>query len=308
MFTTFIFLCWAMADGKQPYVMILGTAQDGGLPQIGCQGPHCQKALQENSARRTITSLLIVHPKTGQRWLVEATPDIRHQVAYIDSQIPPRKASQGRPPLFDGIFVTHAHIGHYTGLAFLGREAYNHPEIPLYGSARLLNFLQTNGPWQLLFTNGNLRANPLTPKQRFDLTDDLAVTAFHVPHRDEFSDTFGFIIHGPNRDILFIPDIDKWSRWDEKIEHYIAQVDVALLDGTFFAAGEIPGRAMAEIPHPFIVESLHRFQDLPLHEKQKIAFIHINHTNPILNPKSNPAAQVRDAGMIVSVDGQIINL
>ena len=79
-----------------------------------------------------------------------------------------------------------------------------------------------------------------------------------MPHRDEYSETVGFLIRGPRRRVAFIPDIDKWERWSRPIEEAVAGCDVAYLDGTFFADGELPGRDMAEIPHPFVVESLRR--------------------------------------------------
>ena len=128
-----------------------------------------------------------------------------------------------------------------------------------------------------------------------------------VPHRDEYSETVGFRIRGPSRTIIYLPDIDKWERWELAIEDLMADADVAYLDGTFFAAEELPGRDMSEIPHPFIVESISRFKSLPAKERNKVRFIHANHTNPI-DPKSDASAAVTAAGHHVAKQGERFGL
>jgi len=295
-----------MAGEDGPSIVILGTAQDAGLPQIGCQKAQCANARKDPKLRRLVSSLLIVNGKS--RWLVDATPDIREQVQRMGVKMAGTGQAGHRPKLVDGIFLTHAHMGHYTGLLHLGPEAYNHSLIPVYGSSRMQNFLTKHGPWSLLVDKKIIEPRALVPDQVFQLDPQIQVTPFNVPHRDEFTDTFGFIIKGPNRSVLFIPDIDKWGRWSRKVETLIAGVDVALVDGTFFSDDEIPGRAMSEIPHPFISESIARFSSLPEKERKKVVFTHLNHSNPAVDPKSDAAQQIRDAGMSVAVDGQVIAL
>jgi pyrroloquinoline quinone biosynthesis protein B len=125
----------------------------------------------------------------------------------------------------------------------------------------------------------NIELRPLAADSAIGLGDSLRVTPFRVPHRDEYSETVGFRIDGPHGVVVYLPDIDKWERWDRRIEITLAGATVAYLDGTFFDASEIPGREMSEIPHPFIVESLSRFAALPAAERTRIRFIHLNHTN-----------------------------
>lgn len=291
------------AAGATPYVIVLGTAQDGGLPQIGCEAPPCRAARLDPSARRLVTSLAIVDPRSGKRWLVDASPDLPEQIEALRGHPPSRASEASRPPLVDGVFLTHAHVGHYAGLLHFGREIYGARDVPVWGSERMGAFLSSNGPWDLLVEAGHVRLETIEPGRDVRLADDLSVSALRVPHRDEYTDTLAFVVRGPHRSLLYLPDIDKWERWSTRIEDVLARVDVALLDGTFFADGEIPGRSMAEIPHPFVTESLARFAALPASERSKVVFTHLNHTNPAATVGSPAWRAVVDAGCSVAVEG-----
>ncbi len=65
------------------------------------------------------------------------------------------------------------------------------------------------------------------------------MTPLAVPHRDELSDTLSFVVAAPRRRLFYCPDIDGWDAWDRDVRRLVADVDVALLDGTFFSAGEL---------------------------------------------------------------------
>ncbi len=303
---------------RSPYVLVLGTAQDGGLPQIACTCRYCRTARQDSRLARSIASLLVVDPRPdnsqrddssasekrqAKHWLIDATPDIRVQHAMAQLHGAVQSPTAGRPPLFTGIFLTHAHTGHYLGLAQFGRPAYSAHGQPVFASTSMCDFLRRNGPWSLLVQSRNLVLHPLEPGKPIELGTGLAITPLSVPHRAEFTDTFGYVIQGPTKRLLYIPDIDKWERWDTSIEEQIREVDYALLDGTFFADGEVPGRKMSEIPHPFVVESLRRFASLPATERNKIWFTHLNHTNPLNDEQSPASRRVRQAGMHVAKDG-----
>ncbi|MDX1517284.1 MAG: hypothetical protein R3288_10615, partial [Woeseiaceae bacterium] len=104
------------------------------------------------------------------------------------------------------------------------------------------------------------------------------------------------------------PDIDKWSKWDVDIREVIRSVDYALLDATFYADGEIPGRDMSEIPHPFVEESMALFDSLTDAEKKRVIFIHMNHTNPLLRDDSSEQDVVHKRGFRVAHEGLRIEL
>ncbi len=306
---------------NRPYVLVLGTAQDGGLPQIGCEAKNCKAARADPARRRLVTSLLLCDPRSGRRWLFDCTPDLAEQVERARGHPAARKEDGPRPPLFDGLFLTHAHMGHYGGLLELGREAYAAQQLPTWVTPRFAQFLAQNGPWSLLVEEQRLVLHELVDGERIELAPDLFVVPFRVPHRDEFSDTLGFEIHGPQRTLVYLPDIDKWEKWDaferstaelsgspRRIENLIARCDVALLDGSFFADGEIPGRNMQDIPHPFLTESIERFRALPAAERAKVRFTHLNHTNPAADEGSKARGAILASGMRVLEEAQVFDL
>lgn len=287
----------------RPSVVVLGIAQDGGVPQAGSFGDPRWDAGGE---ARQVVSLGLVDPRTGTRWMIDATPDFRRQLTALR-----RTGVGGDRPVVDGIFLTHAHIGHYTGLMFLGFESIGAKDVPVWAMPRMAEFLRTNGPWSQLVTKSNIAIKPLSDGTSIGLGDGLTVTPFLVPHRQEFSETVGFRIDGPDRSVLWLPDIDSWTAWNAagtRLEDVLATVDVAYLDGTFFANGEIPGRDMSGFPHPFITTTLERLRALPATERAKIRFIHLNHTNRALDRESPERRAIEAAGMKVAEEGEVEGL
>lgn len=293
---------------SQAQVYVLGVAQDGGYPHAGCTKKCCNMAWEHPETRRYVTSLALVDSASKKWWLFEATPDLTAQLHYFN-QLTGGKYSY----LPDGIFITHAHIGHYTGLMQLGREVMGAKGVPVHVMPKMKKFLEQNGPWSQLVTLGNIKLRDVTKHKPFTKTatmpDNVApgisVTAFTVPHRDEYSETAGFQILAHGRSYLFIPDIDKWEKWDNNICLMASAADVALVDGTFFSDGEIAGRNMKEIPHPFVTETMDVFaRSTPCAGGiSKVFFIHFNHTNPILWD-TKAETEVKEAGFNIAMQGQ----
>ncbi len=274
-----------------PYVLTLGIAQDGGHPQPGCARPCCADV----SVRHLPACLAIVDPEADLRWLVDATPALPEQL---------QRLAVSAPGPLSGILLTHAHVGHYLGLAFLGRESMGVRGLPLGVQPRMASFLAVNGPWNQLVALGNVR---LWTSASFDLGPRIRVEAVSVPHRDEYSETVAFIIRGPSRSALWLPDLDRWEDWDRRLEAVLAEVDVAWIDGTFWADGELE-RDMREVPHPRMVDTLGRLAALPAAARAKVRFVHLNHTNPALRANSPEAAAVRAAGSSVAYEGERVEL
>lgn len=280
----------ALPPATAPYTVVLGIAQDGGYPQAGCNRPDCIAAWNDPSLRRHVASLAIVDPVTGERWIIDATPDFPEQLRLLDEHAP------GAPP---GILLTHAHIGHYAGLVHLGREVMGSRGVPVYAMPRMRGFLEGNGPWSQLVRLGNVELRSLENGRPVALNERITVTPLQVPHRDEYSETVGFVVRGPSRAILWLPDIDKWEKWETPIESVIAQVDLAYVDGTFYDANELPGRNLQEIPHPTITETMARLASLPATGRGKVRFMHLNQSNPALR-EATAVRRIRDRGFDVA--------
>lgn len=279
--------------------LVLGTVQDGGLPQAGCYTPRCEAA-RGSTQQRFVASLALIEPGAGRFYLVDASPDLTRQLDLIPGGSFRRRAQDRRP--FDGIFLTHAHIGHYLGLALLGREGMGMAPTPCYCTDRMAAFLEGNAPWSLLVIEGRLLLRRLEPGRWHRITSALEVRLLSVPHRDEFSDTVAFVFRGPRRSLLYVPDTDDWDRWTQPIERVVEDVDVALLDGTFYSAGEVPGRSQSEIPHPLMPHTMARLDHL-LDGTREIVFTHLNNTNPVLDGGSPESEAVRAAGFSIAREG-----
>ena len=284
---------------QSPYVIVLGIAQDGGVPHARCSKSCCLNRWDKPEKKVMVTSLGIVDPNTNETWMIDATPDFPKQFELL---------TQNNQEKLKGIFLTHAHMGHYTGLMHLGREVMGAKSIPVYAMPRMKKYLSSNGPWSQLVILDNIELNKLKNGKKVKLNKRMSITPFLVPHRDEYSETVGYKIQGPNKSLIFIPDIDKWEKWDKDIVNIASENDYALIDGSFYTANELPGRDISEIPHPFIIESMAKFKSLSNNDKFKIHFIHLNHTNPALTNNSNAQNQIKNTGFNIAQRGQAFKL
>lgn len=275
----------------QTSLIILGNVQDAGSPHIACKKECCRELFKKPDDSRKVVSLGVVDPENNRKYLFDATPDMTEQLKILKNHLP-----KNINEIADGIFLTHAHIGHYTGLMYLGTEAMGASNINVFAMPVMGSYLRNNGPWSQLVGNQNISLKSLNNNQEISLTSNLSVIPFLVPHRDEYSETVGYKIIGPNKTVLFIPDIDKWYKWESNIVDEIKQVDYAFLDAGFFSETEIDNRDISEIPHPTVLESMALFDKLPAQEKNKVWFIHMNHTNPMLNPESKQSKLVLSKG------------
>lgn len=283
------------------YITILGTAQDGGFPHIGCQKKCCDDFYKGISPKQKVVSLGLIDREAQQKFLFEATPDISTQLADLENN------HLKTNTIINGVFITHAHIGHYAGLLYFGKEALGKKDTRVYAMPKMKGFLENNGPWSQLVTDQNIVFSNLKKDTVIQLNHSLKVTPFLVPHRDEFSETVGYKIEGKNKSALFIPDINKWSLWEKNIVEEVKKVDYAFLDATFFKEGEI-NRPMSEVPHPFIEETVDLFKNESLTTKNKVIFIHFNHTNPALQPNSKERNELTLLGYKFATEGERFEL
>ena len=280
-----------LTKGVGVSLILLGTLQDAGAPQLNCNKKCCQGLFEQADSARRVSSLGLLDFNTQKKYLFDATPDISKQLYALKKASPIATSS-----IVDGIFLTHAHIGHYTGLMYLGKEAVNETEVSVFAMPKMSSFISSNGPWSQLVTNRNIALQPLVANQAISLSPSLQVTPFLVPHRDEYSETVGYLIEGPHKKALFIPDIDKWNRWELDLATELKKVDYAFLDATFYSAKELGNRDMSQIPHPSVLETIQTLKDFSMEERAKVIFTHFNHTNPLLDSTSEATKKVLALG------------
>ena len=275
---------------------VIGTIQDGGSPHIGCEKKCCKFLSQEEKNQRLITSLALVDIDHDKLFLFEATPDIEKQIRSLNNNF--KKELK-----LEGIFLTHAHIGHYSGLMYLGKEALGANRVDVFTMQRMSNFLKNNGPWSQLVNEKNIVLNKIIENKKIVLNNNVSVIPILVPHREEFSETVGYYIKGRNKTVLFLPDIDKWGKWNNSLVEVLKKVDYAFIDATFYDNKEINNRDISQIPHPFVIETMSLLKDLSISERKKVYLIHMNHTNPLLDSSSKEYKKVINFGFNIAKIG-----
>ncbi len=268
-------------------LIVLGSGQDGGTPQVGSAG--------DTTPERSASCLAVVDPAGGVH-LFDASPDLRSQYRSLARRL-------GARPEIRGVFLTHGHMGHYAGLVHFGKEAAATEHLPLYATRSMLAFLEGNQPWASLFTDGHLTAHPIGADP-IDVAG-MAVRAIAVPHRGEFTDTVAFSVAIEGRPwFLYLPDIDSWHAWPEA-ERVIGAHDIALLDATFSQPDELPGRDMEAIAHPLVGDTVSRFGHLV--DDTRVILTHINHSNPLGRPDADVTRLVLERGFEVAHDTMVID-
>jgi len=296
---TFLIISIAV-NSQSEYIYILGNTQDAGLPHIGCQHPFCEDNFNVYEEHYT-TSIAVVNSDLKKYILFEATPDITFQLNNLKKNIFKEFL------LPESIYITHAHIGHYTGLMYFGREALGAKDLMVKVLPRMSNFLQNNGPWSQLVDINNIKIKEINFGLSTNELNNINVTPIQVPHRDEYSETAGYIIKGKNKKALFIPDIDKWEKWDRDLSQLAKEFDFLLIDATFYDSKEI-NRDISEIPHPLVTETIDLLNRLDIENRNKVYFIHMNHTNMMLDPNSELSKLVTSKGFNIARLGQKLYL
>lgn len=283
---------------KRVVVKILGTAQDAGVPQANCRCQNCSAARANGARRKYAASLAVVQPGSHHWYLFDATPDLPEQLELIFDEYPDLG-------LMQGIFLTHAHIGHYTGLMYLGKEVVAACGVPVWCGPGMTELLAHSAPWKQLVDLGNIGLHLLHDDQSVAPSPCLHVTPWLVPHRNEYAETYGFLLEGPERKLLYIPDIDRWESWERSLPEVAEMVDYCLLDATFYSRDEleIRGRDYDAIPHPLVTVTMDLLQAAADRGKY-ISFIHLNHTNPLLREDSSAYREVLRRGFHIARQGE----
>jgi len=268
-------------------LLILGSGQDAGSPQVGTDG--------STGLARSASSIAVIS-HAGMVVLFDASPDIRLQYQLL-------AAHCGHAPPLDGVFITHGHMGHYAGLLHFGKEGAATDGLPLFAPASVVMFLERNEPWASLMTEGHLLPNAIDDATA--TIERIAVSAVRVPHRSEFTETVGYSIAIDEVPwVFYLPDIDGWDEWPEADEVF-ANHDVCLLDATFSSPDELPGRDIEAIRHPLVPDTIERFQHLT--REHTMILTHINHSNPLGVVGADVTDRAHALGFTIAYDGLVID-
>ncbi len=271
---------------QETIARIVGSAQDGGVPQVGCSCERCNHARTNIQHARYPASLAIVNP-SGKLLLIDMTPSLPRQLDLLRDLLPARKTM-----LPDAVLLTHAHIGHYAGLIFFGKEVASTKKLPVYCTQQMRRFLESNKPYSYLIERDEIAITDLKCGEALTYDGTLHITPVEVPHRNEDAETLAFIIKS-ERSLFYASDFDRYT---ETIDRCVRDSDISLLDGCFWSREELPGRVYDEIPHPTIMESRERLRGY----EDRVIFTHINHTNPVLNRNGLHRAQLEKQGFRIA--------
>ena len=270
-------------------IVILGSGQDAGVPQISCNCLNCSQAWKNPKDILLGPSIALLDSEKEYCYLIDASPDIKQQIEMITEIIPKVKNQKAIP--ISGVFLTHAHFGHVAGLWTLGKECIDARNITVFCSKKMSVFLVNNHPFSHMIKGKNLVPLYIKTNHKYPI-EDFWITSFKVPHRDEYADTVGYIIEQKKK-FLYLPDLDYWT--DDLIK-LVESVDIALIDGSFYSKDELPGRD--DVPHPPIKETMELLDTT----KTEIYFTHFNHTNLILKRECKERKELLEKGFKIAVD------
>jgi pyrroloquinoline quinone biosynthesis protein B len=276
-------------------IVVLGSGQDAGVPQIGCECTNCSRAREDSKFELMGPSVAILDEEKEYCYLIDTSPDIKPQLELVKEILPKVKTNEKIP--ISGVFLTHAHFGHISGLWMLGKECIDTRDIKVYCTSKMSEFLVENHPFSHMLDRKNLGLTTMKANHKYPI-EDFSISSFLVPHRNEYADTVGYIIE-KGKKILYLPDLDSWT---EELVKLIESVDIALIDGSFYTNDELPGRT--DVPHPPMRDTM----ELLNPSKTEIYFTHFNHTNPILNINGKERKETLEKDFKIAFDGLRISI
>ncbi|WP_299044804.1 pyrroloquinoline quinone biosynthesis protein PqqB [uncultured Tateyamaria sp.] len=293
-------------------LIVLGAAAGGGLPQWNCGCRNCADARAGVIPRMTQSSVAVT--VDGSAWVVlNASPDIRVQVDTCPQMHPP--ALRGSP--IASVVLTNGDIDHIAGLLTLREKT----GFDVYTTSAGLDILASNTVFGVL-DPALVTQRAITLDTPFEPVPGLRITPFAVPGKvalflegdtlnlEEVGEqTVGLMLEDGVSRAAYVPGCAAVPDW---LHDRLDGVDLLLFDGTVWnnddmqrtGTGEKTGARMGHVPLNGAQGSLARLSDLSARK----VFIHINNTNPILQPDSAERATVIDHGWDIAYDGMEITL
>lgn len=294
-------------------LIVLGSGAGGGLPQWNCGCSNCKDAREGKLPVMTQSSVAV--SADGENWAVlNASPDIAAQLQRTPALWP--ASLRGTP--IGAVVLTNGDIDHIAGLLTLREKT----PFAVFATKSGLDILSSNSVFNVLDADLVDRA-PIAVEQTFAPVPGVSITPFSVPGKvalfleDETAldleavgdQTIGLLIEAGGKRAAYVPGCATVPDW--LLERF-EDLDLLLFDGTVWENDDMPrtgtgqktGARMGHVALNGAEGSIARLADT---DARKI-FVHINNTNPILQPDSAERAAVFAADWEIAFDGMEITL
>ncbi|MFD2176491.1 pyrroloquinoline quinone biosynthesis protein PqqB [Veronia pacifica] len=302
-------------------VVVLGSAAGGGFPQWNCHCRMCRSVREGTSRAQPRTQSSIAVSDNGERWVViNASPDIRQQINASPQLC---NADGLRGSAISAVIVTDAQIDHTTGLLIL-REGL---PLDLYCTARVEQELTSSYPILTMMSHwhsgyrihsidplGDSWQIPSVPGLRFEpvLLESNAPPFSANRNKPMPGDTIGLKITDTfsGNYLLYAPGLAKPA---PEVVSALSDASCVMMDGTLWTDDEmilagLGDQRGSDMGHLSVSGEQGMLALLADFEKPRKVLIHINNTNPILDPDSEEYQAVAAQGVEVAFDGMTLTV
>lgn len=297
-------------------IIVLGTAAGGGVPQWNCGCDNCQAARNGHPELRATQASIAVSADRQHWFLINASPDLRHQLADTPALHP--RALRHSP--IAGVILSNGEVDAIAGLLTL-REG---SPFTLYGHERVLSLLAENSIFNVLKPALVPRV-AITPDIAFEPTlpdgtaSGLEILPFVAPGKaalfvedtsaNEDGDTLGFVIRDNTSGERFV-FLAACAAITPEVERHLAGARLVFFDGTLFTDDEMIRAGLSQktgqrMGHMAMSATVPALDGLGTERKY---FLHINNSNPALQHDSPERQAVEKAGWQIPADGMEITL
>ena len=289
-------------------LLVLGTAAGGGLPQWNCGCPNCDAARDGTIPAASQSSVAVT--ANGEDWaILNASPDIRTQLAAA----PPLHPTGPRASPIRSVLVTNGDIDHVAGLLTLReKQAFG-----LFATAAIHEVLAAN-PIFAALDPVHVTRETVALDAPFPLVEGVTAELFAVPGKVPLymegeevdtqlmgEQTVGVRLEAGGEEAFYLPGC---AAMPDDLKARLDGAALVLFDGTVWENEEmirmgVGAKTGARMGHMAISGehgSMAAFQGLEVGRK---VFVHLNNTNPVLDPRSDERAAVEAAGWQVAYDG-----
>jgi pyrroloquinoline quinone biosynthesis protein B len=303
-------------------IILLGTAAGGAVPQWNCWCPTCRAARADPARVHPRSQSSVAVSPDGVRWfLINASPDVRHQLTRLTSHGPAREDTVRHVPL-EAVLLTDAELDHSLGIVLL-REARRLAVYATDATARILEQDSRLLPTTRAFATVTVTPLPIgravSLLDRTGAASGLTAEAFVVAgdsprfaSEESPGHTVGLTIRdaATGGSVAYVPGC---GALDDALASRLRAADAVLFDGTFWQDDElsalgistVTAREMGHVPISGPGGSLAMMAALPARIR---IYTHINNSNPILDERSAPRAAVNGAGVVVGDDGMTMTV